>query len=45
VRHLLGDPALARRLGEAGRARVLQYFTWARVVDELRQVAAELGRS
>lgn len=44
VRHLLADRALAARLGAAGRERVLQRFTWARVVDTLRGIAAELGR-
>jgi phosphatidylinositol alpha-1,6-mannosyltransferase len=44
VRHLLADPALARRLGDAGRDRVLARFTWQRVVDDLRSIAAELGR-
>jgi glycosyltransferase involved in cell wall biosynthesis len=28
---ILGDPALARRMGEAARADVLERFTWARV--------------
>lgn len=45
VRHLLADPALARRLGDAGRDRVLQRFTWKRVVGDLRALAAEHGRS
>jgi glycosyltransferase involved in cell wall biosynthesis len=45
VRHLLADPALARRLGDAGRERVLQRFTWKRVVGDLRALAAEHGRS
>jgi phosphatidylinositol alpha-1,6-mannosyltransferase len=44
VRHLLADRTLARRLGEAGRARVERRFTWARVVDDLRALAAEHGR-
>ncbi len=44
VHHLLNDPALAARLGEAGRARVLRGFTWPRVVGDLRAIAAELGR-
>lgn len=44
VRHLLADPALARRLGDAGRARVEQRFTWQRVVDDLRSLAAQHGR-
>ncbi|MGV9314415.1 glycosyltransferase family 4 protein [Streptomyces sp. NPDC003691] len=37
---LLGDPALRARLGEAGRARVLERFTWARAA----QGTAELYR-
>lgn len=44
VRHLLNDPALARRLGDAARARVEQRFTWQRVVGDLRALAAEHGR-
>ncbi|MFN7917523.1 MAG: glycosyltransferase family 4 protein [Vicinamibacterales bacterium] len=30
---LAGDPALAARMGEAARQRVLEKFTWTRVVD------------
>ncbi len=44
VRHLLADPALARRLGDAGRERVEQRFTWRRVVADLSALAAEHGR-
>ncbi|MES2125595.1 MAG: glycosyltransferase family 4 protein [Gemmatimonadota bacterium] len=44
VRHLLGDSALAHGLGAAGRERVLQRFTWERVVSDLRAIASELGR-
>ncbi|MGH7322687.1 MAG: glycosyltransferase family 4 protein [Candidatus Rokuibacteriota bacterium] len=33
LRRLLSEPGLARALGEAGRAKVLQDFTWARVID------------
>lgn len=44
VRHLLADQTLARRLGDAGRERVLAKFTWQRVVDDLRSIAAEQGR-
>jgi glycosyltransferase involved in cell wall biosynthesis len=32
---VLDDPALARRLGEAGRATILREFTWARVGEKL----------
>jgi phosphatidylinositol alpha-1,6-mannosyltransferase len=44
VRHLLADKALAQRLGQAGRERVLARMTWARVVSDLRDLAAEHGR-
>ena len=44
VRHLLGDAALAQRIGAVGRERVLRGFTWERVVGELRGIARELGR-
>jgi len=30
---LLGDPELRRRLGRAGRERVLRHFTWARAAE------------
>ena len=44
VQQLLGCPALAQKLGAAGRDRVLRGFTWERVVNELRGIAVELGR-
>lgn len=44
VRRLLDDPALAARLGAAGRERVERYLNWRRVVGELRAIATELGR-
>jgi glycosyltransferase involved in cell wall biosynthesis len=34
---LLGDPALARAMGRAGRRRVEQQFTWQRVVERMTQ--------
>jgi len=44
LRELLSDPAQARRLGEAGRARALRRFTWERVasetIDQYRTVLA-----
>ena len=47
IGRLLDDAALRRRVGEAGRARVLERFTWqatARAtVDEYRTVLAEAG--
>ena len=35
---LLGDPARARRLGEAGRARVEERFGWDRVAARMLEV-------
>ena len=32
---LLKDPEMGRRLGEAGRAKVLERFTWDRVTDRI----------
>jgi glycosyltransferase involved in cell wall biosynthesis len=33
--HLLGDESRARRMGEAGRKRALEHFTWDRTADTL----------
>jgi len=41
VRHLLGDPALARRLGEAGRRYVEAEHNWRRVAAELETIYRE----
>jgi len=43
---LLGDPALARRLGENGRRHMLDRFTLARTVNDVEELmAAEPGRA
>ena len=39
---LLTDPALRRQMGEAGRRRVLEQFTWARVVRAYEELWAAL---
>jgi starch synthase len=31
---ILEDPRLAARMGEAGRKRVLQHFTWDRIAEK-----------
>src|SRR5262249_30400152 len=41
VQELLDDPALARRMGAAGRDRVLERFTWPAITDR----TVELYRS
>jgi phosphatidyl-myo-inositol dimannoside synthase len=38
---VLRDPGLARRLGEAGRRRVLERFTWDAMAAEARRLFAE----
>lgn len=43
---LLGDPALARRLGDNGRRHMLDRFTLARTVEDVEALmAAESGRA
>jgi glycosyltransferase involved in cell wall biosynthesis len=46
---MLGDPGLRERLGEAGRARVLERFTWARAAEgtvaRYREAIAHAHRS
>jgi glycosyltransferase involved in cell wall biosynthesis len=42
IGRLLGDRALARRLGEAGRAKVLRQLTWDHIYARVREVYAEL---
>jgi glycosyltransferase involved in cell wall biosynthesis len=48
IRRIMDDPALARRLGEGGRARVLGRFTWEATArgtaDEYRATLADHGR-
>jgi glycogen synthase len=52
IRRLLDDPALARRMGQAGRKRVEEQFSWdsvaertertyAKAIDEFRRAEAE----
>jgi glycosyltransferase involved in cell wall biosynthesis len=43
VEGLLDDPGRARRLGEAGRRRVLERFTWEAVARRCLAAYAELG--
>ena len=42
VGRLLADRELARRLGAAGRAKVLRELTWDRIYSQVRQVYEEL---
>ena len=43
VCRLLGDAALARRIGAAGRAAVERHYNWDRVVRDLRAIEAEVS--
>jgi glycogen synthase len=49
IRRVLDDPALARALGQAGRRRVEERFSWASVAERTEQVyhdaIAEFARS
>lgn len=42
VNQLLAAPALARELGQAGRQRVLQHFTWDAIAQKTLQVYREV---
>jgi phosphatidyl-myo-inositol dimannoside synthase len=42
LRRLLDDPLLARRMGEAGLARVQGEFAWERVADKMRQMQIQI---
>jgi glycosyltransferase involved in cell wall biosynthesis len=41
ILRLVDDPALARRLGEAGRSRVVENFSWQKHAELLEQVLQE----
>lgn len=43
MRQLMGDAALARRLAEAGRAKMLAEYTWKKVADDLEGIYRECG--
>ena len=43
LRRLLGDPALRRRLGQAGRRAAESFYNWDRVVADLRRIGQELS--
>ena len=40
---LLDDPALRRRMGQAGRERALRYFDWDRTAEQLEDVYRAIG--
>lgn len=42
LRRILADAALARRLGESGHARALTEFSWERVAEKTRALAASM---
>jgi glycosyltransferase involved in cell wall biosynthesis len=42
IQELLEDPAARTRLGETGRARVLERWTWNRTIDQLEAVFGEV---
>jgi len=44
VTSVLGDPALARRLGQAGRRRVCGELTWQHSADRVAELIARMSR-
>jgi phosphatidylinositol alpha-1,6-mannosyltransferase len=44
VSRVLDDPALASRLGQAGRRAVERFYNWDRVAADLEQIGREAGR-
>ena len=42
LRRLLDDPAVRRRMGEAGRAKLHARYTWERIVAQARELYARL---
>jgi phosphatidylinositol alpha-1,6-mannosyltransferase len=44
IERVVGDDALAKRLGTAGRESVVRQFNWTRVTNDLQAIAAEFGR-
>ena len=44
LRLLLSDPELCRRMGQAGRERVLKNFTWRRTAERMAQAYEEVRR-
>jgi len=45
VKEILKDPARAKRWGENGRKRVLQYFTWEKAAEQTLQIYQALQPS
>lgn len=43
IGELLDDPAYARQLGEQGRERVLEHFTWAHTAERLAELYRRLN--
>ncbi|MBX6386450.1 MAG: glycogen synthase [Microbispora sp.] len=44
VNTLLGDPRLAAAMGEAGRVRAIEHFSWRRIAERTRELYASLTR-
>ena len=43
VNRLAADPDLARRMGQAGRARAVAEFDWSRIADQTVRLYRELA--
>lgn len=43
IKQILSDPERAKKWGENGRQRVLQYFTWRKAAEQTLQIYEQMG--
>jgi len=43
IKQILNDPERAKKWGENGRQRVLQYFTWRKAAEQTLQIYEQMG--
>jgi alpha-maltose-1-phosphate synthase len=43
INQLMADPELRRRMGEAGRQRVVQHFSWRKIAEETKALYEEVA--
>lgn len=44
INRIGSDPQLAKRMGEAGRERVVEHFSWARIAEQTLELYRQLAR-
>jgi len=45
IKQILSDPDRAKKWGENGRQRVLQYFTWRKAAEQTLQIYEQMGKA